>query len=168
MDVLRRLGAERPCDRLVERRARKEVLAADHVADPQVEVVDHRGEVVRRPPVRADERDPGEAERPLLVGLADRRACLAVPLGALALAERPFVPADSEPLELAQDLLLGPGHDAGGIGVVDPQDEGASVVVGEAAVGHGRERAAEVERPGRARGEAHPDAHDPPRPWRSS
>ena len=56
MDVLRRLGTERPGDRFVESRARQEVLAADDVRDPEVEVVDDRREVVRRTAVGANER----------------------------------------------------------------------------------------------------------------
>ena len=83
--------------------------------------------------------------------------CLDVPLGPLALPYRALVPRDAEPLQLAEDLLLGAGDLAGHVRVVDPQDEDAAVLVGEGAVGDGRERPADVQRPCRARCEAHPD-----------
>ena len=46
-----------------------------------------------------------------------------------------------------------------GVGVVDPQHERATVLVGEGAVGDGTERVAEVERAGRARREADANRH---------
>src|SRR4029077_17865608 len=44
-----------------------------------------------------------------------------------------------------------------GVGVVDPQQQRPTVLVGEAAVRDGRQRAAQVQRPGRARCEADTD-----------
>ena len=82
-------------------------------------------------------------------------ADLAVPLGALALQHRAFVPRDPEPLEVAQDRLLPAGDVARGIGVVDPQQH----PVAEPAVRDRAQRVAEVERARRARRKADSDGH---------
>ena len=77
MEVPRGLRAQRPRDRLVKRRVRKVILPADHVRDPEVGVVDHRGEVIGRRAVGAEQGRPTllrEPNRPLLaVGCADSR-----------------------------------------------------------------------------------------------
>ncbi len=109
VDVLGRLGPERARDLNLELRARQEVLAADDVCDPEVEIVDDGGELVGRPAVGADERGASEAQGALGVGGSDLARGLQMPLGSVALPERPLVPADPEPLEVAEDLLLGPG-----------------------------------------------------------
>ena len=92
VDVLGRLGPERAGDRLLELRARQEVLAADDVRDAEVEVVDDRGELVRRPPVGADERGALEAQGALGVrrpDLAARPPGAARPARSAAPAPRP-------------------------------------------------------------------------------
>ena len=157
MDVLGRLGAEGAGELDLEVGAREEVLAADDVRDPEVEVVDDGGELIGRPSVGAHERGVAEAQGALGVGGADTPRRLQVPVRALALPHRALVPGDPEPLEVAEDLLLGAGRGARDVGVVDPQDERAAALVREPAVDRGRQRAAEVQRPCRARREAHPD-----------
>jgi hypothetical protein len=62
---------------LVQLLVRPVVVPADDVRDPEVDVVDDRGEVVRRCPVLTDQRDPIEALRETSSGLA-------VPLETLA------------------------------------------------------------------------------------
>ena len=145
VDVLRWPGAQRLGQLAVQRLVRAVVVPADHVRDPELDVVDDAREVVRRGPVLAQERDPPEPvpSEPL--------RSRAVDLLAVALPERPLVPADAEPLEVAQDLLLAAGHVSRRVGVVDPQQE----VVAEVAVGDGAEGVPDVERPRRARCEAH-------------
>ena len=83
------------------------VGAADHVRDPEVDVVDDARELVRRRAVVAQERRTAESKRASAsgspIGAASRcRSC------ALALAHRPFVPADPEPLEVVEDRLAPP------------------------------------------------------------
>ena len=53
VDHLGQLASQRPGDALLHREVRPVVGAADDVRDPEVEVVGHRGELVRRRPVRA-------------------------------------------------------------------------------------------------------------------
>ena len=100
----------------VERLVRPVVVAADDVRDPEVDVVHDAREVVGRRAVLAHERDAVEA-------LAELRARLEVPFSPLALAHRPFVPGEPEPLEVAQQRLLPARHVARRIGVVDPQQQ---------------------------------------------
>ena len=157
MDVLRRLAAERADERRLQLRVRAMVGAADDVRDLEVEVVDCRGELVGRRAVGAQERRLAEAKRALGVGLADQVRRLAVAHVALALAQRPFVPADAEPLEVGDDRLGAALDVPRRIGVVDPQQEAAAVLVGEAPVRDRAQRAAEMQRPGRARREADSD-----------
>ena len=74
----------------------------------------------------------------------------------LALAHRPLVEVDAQPLQISEDpcfrALLGPR----GVRVVDSQDESAVLLVREMPVRDRRERAPEVKGTGRARGEANP------------
>jgi hypothetical protein len=120
------------------------VVPANDVRDPEVDVVDHAREVVRRRPVLADERRPVEA-------LAELRGRLDVPRSPLALAGRAFVPREPEPVEVFEQRLFPTRDVAGGVGVVDPQQQ----PVAERAVRDGAERVAHVQRAGRARSEAH-------------
>ena len=76
-------------------------------------------------------------------------------IDAIALPDRPVVPDDPEPLEVRHELLLPARHVPGRIGVVDPQQH----PVAAPPVGDGREGAADVQRAGRARGEADADVH---------
>ena len=124
---------------------------------PEVGVVHDRREVVRRAAVGTDERDAPEAEGPLVVALSDGERGLAVAVGPLALTDRPFVPAEPEPLEVGEDLRLRPGHLPRDVRVVDAEDEDAAALVGEATVGDRGEGTADVERAGRARREPHAD-----------
>ena len=73
----------------------------------QVEVVDDRGQLVRWPAVGADERRTLEAKGAFGIRSGDLAGGFDVPLPALALPHRALVPDDPEPVELAQDLLLG-------------------------------------------------------------
>src|SRR5262249_58568058 len=121
------------------------VEAAHDVRDPEVDVVDDRGKLVRRAAVRPQERDSVET-------LAELRTGFAVPLRALALAHRSLVPLEPEPAEVADDLLLPTGHVPGGVGVVDSQQH----PVPESPVRDRAEGVADVERAGRAGGETDP------------
>ena len=112
---------------------RKVILAADHVRDSEIDVVDHGREVIGRPAVRAKERRPAlfaEAKRPrVLEGCPGRRELLrgsSIELAALALPQGALVPLDAEPFEVAQYALLRVPFDAFGIGVVDSQHENAA------------------------------------------
>ena len=119
------------------------VVAAHDVRDPEVDVVHDACEVVGRRAVLAQKRHAVEA-------LAQLPARLDVAFPPLALAHRPLVPLDSEPLEVAQQLLLTAGHVARRVGVVDPEQQ----PVAEAAVGDRAERVPDVQRAGRAGSEA--------------
>ena len=133
------------------------VRAADHVRDPEVDLV-HRGrELVGRRAVRAKQRHAPEPHSALGVLAPDRARGLAVSVGALALAHGPFVPADAEPVQVAEDpagVLV-----ARRVGVVDPQQQRPAAFVREAAVRDGRQRVAEVERARRAGREANARCH---------
>ena len=61
VDVLGRFRAERLGQLSMKRLVRPVVVPADHVRDPEVDVVDHAREVIRRGPVLAEERDPPES-----------------------------------------------------------------------------------------------------------
>ena len=136
----------RRCSGLV----RPVVVAADDVRDPEVDVVDdasRAGTSASRP--RAASVIPLEAVAPP----SERRLRrLAVPVGALALAHRPLVPRDPEPLEVGEDRLLPARDVARRIGVVDPQQQPARRR--RAPVRDRAERVADVERARRARCEA--------------
>ena len=171
VDHLGQLAAERPRDPLVHLLVGPVVGAADDVGDAEIEIVGDRGELIGRGAVGAGERRPPEPDR--AVGIAHRagverlRGRLGVPLGALALPERAFLPADPEPAEIGEDRLLPAGHVALRVGVVDAQDEHAGVRIGIRAVGGGAEGVPEMERARRARREADADTHRanlPPRP----
>ena len=105
VDVLGRLGAERARQRRMERGVVEMVGAADHVRDPEVDVVHDGGELVRRPAVGAQKRRSpllAEPHRAVvlalgLAGLEHPRRDLGVALGPLALVHRPLVPGDPEP-----------------------------------------------------------------------
>ena len=139
---------------------------ADDVRDLELEIVDDGGELVGRASVGAQKRGAGarKPQRAVVVALgaaALERACgcRRVDLTALALSNRPFVELDVEPGEIAEDRLLATRDRSCRIRVVDPQQQRTSVRVREATVRDGRERVAEVQRAGRARGEADADGH---------
>ena len=133
------------------------VGAANDVRDLEVEIVDRRRELIGRRAVGTQQRQLPEPKRALRVGLADLVRRLAMPHEALALQQRALVPADAEPLEVGDDRLGAARDVPGRVGVVDPQQERAAALVGEVPVRDGAERAAEMQRPGRARREAHAD-----------
>jgi hypothetical protein len=126
------------------------ILPADDVRDAEVGVVHDAGEVVGGAAVGADERDPPEADGALAVLFPDRDRGLAMALGPFALPDGAFLEADPEPLEVGEDPLFRARHAPRCVRVVDAQDQHPAVLVREAPVGHGGERAAEVERAGRA------------------
>ena len=117
------------------------IRAADHVRDPEVDVVDDAREMKRRRAVAPPER---HALEELLETGRLRRGQVA--LGALALPHRALVPGDAEPAEVGDDRLLAARDVPRRVGVVDPQQQ----VVAEAAVRDGAQRVADVQRPGRA------------------
>ena len=96
--------AERAVQRRVQLLVRPVIGAADHVRDPEVDVVDHAREVERRRPVVAPQH---HAVEPLREPGGSRS--LEMPLGALALPNRPVVPVDAEPAEVVEDRLLAAG-----------------------------------------------------------
>ena len=145
MDVLGWLGAERPRQVSVELLVRPVVVPADDVRDSELDVVDDAGQLVRGRSVLAEERDLSEA-----IASEPIRG-LAVDVLPFTLAHRPLVPLDAEPLEIGSDRLLAARDVARRVRVVDSQQE----PVAEVAVRDGAQRVADVERPGRARCEAH-------------
>ena len=166
MDDLRQLAAERARDALLDLHVRAVVVPADDVRDPELEIVDDGGELIRRAPVGANERRAGAREPHGAVvvalgaaGLERARGGRGVRLTTLALSHRPFVELDLEPGEIAEDRLLAARDGARRIRVIDPQQQRAAVRVCEPAVGDGRERIAEMQRAGRARSEANADGH---------
>ena len=189
--VPRRLVPERPQDLNLLRGVRDVVVPTDHVRDRVVHVLHGRGEVVRRPAVRADDddvlellvreldapahrvlpaRDPvvghPEADRALVLV---RRSLRDEPSGELAAAihrvelegHRP-VPVDAEPGQRALDLLRGLLHLAARVGVLDPQQARARATARKEPVEEERVDAADMEKPGRGRGHADADAHRAP------
>ena len=162
MDHLGQLAPERPRDPLLHLFVRPVVGAADDVGDPEVEIVDNRCELVGRGAVRPRKRRPRKPDRAVHVTdracLESERRRLGVTLCPFALPDRPLLPGDAEPAEVAQNRLLAAGNGALGVGVVDAQHEDPAVLVRERPVGDGAERVAEVERPGRARREADANA----------
>ena len=155
VDVLRRLGPERANERGLELRVRAVVGAADDLRDLEVGVVDRRRELIRRRAIRPQERRLPEAQRSLGIGLADLVRCFPVAHVALALSHGAFVEAQAEPLEVGQDRLGAAFDIASRIGVVDPKQEDAAVLIGVRAVGDCTQRVAEMERTGRTGCEAH-------------
>ena len=144
MEVLGRGRPESLVQAPVDGLVRPVVVAADHVGDAEVAVVDHAGELVGGGAVLADERDAVEPRHPELL----RR--FTVSLATLRLANRPLVPLHAQPLQVVENRLLAARHVSGRVGVVDPKQQ----PVAEAAVGDGRQRVPDVQRPGRARREA--------------
>ena len=161
VDVLGRVRAEREGDRPVQRGVRQVILPANDMRDLEVEIVDDGRQVVRDPPVGAYESRPplfAKAQRARVVVGGSRLeqtlgSRLVEPI-ALALPYGALFPADSEPLEIAEDSGLRFTFDPGRIRVVDPEDEHAVTLVCEASIRNRGESPAEVQRPGRARGEA--------------
>ena len=72
--------------------------------------------------------------------------------GALALPVL-LVPTHAEPGQILADRPLKVGARALAVGVVEAEDEAARLLAGEEPVDHGRARVAQMEQPGRARGE---------------
>ena len=144
MEVLGRGCPESLVQAPVNGLVRAVIVAADHMGDAEIAVVDHAGELVGGGAVLAYERDALEPRHPELV----RR--FTVSLTTLRLANRPLVPLHAQPLQVAENRLLAARHVPGRVCVVDPQQQ----PVAEAAVGEGRQRVPDVQRPGRARCEA--------------
>ena len=138
------------------------IRAADDVRDAEVEVVGHRRELIGGAAVGSQQRQTvsrSDRRRPLRRTVSLRASATPSKAGALALADGPLVPGDAEPFEIGQDRLLPALDRPGGIGVVDPQDEGAAALVGEAPVGDRGEGVSQVQRPGQAGREPDTDAH---------
>jgi len=143
VDVLGRLRPEGLVQPPVEFLVRPVVVAAHDVRDPEVAVVDDRGEVVGGRAVVTPEHHSFEA-------LRQRRAGLAVPRRAFARPNRPLVPFEPEPREVTEDRLFPTGNVASRVRVVDPQQH----PVAEGAIRQRAERVADVQRARRARREA--------------
>ncbi len=172
------LGAERAQDLDLLRRVRDVVVAADHVGDAVVHVLDGRGEVVGRPAVRADDDDVLE----LLVRELDPAADGVLPAGhalvghaeadralvlvGLALGDQPVgelagachrvelegnwtVPVDPQPPKRALDLLDRRGHFPARVGVLDAEQALAAAAAREQPVEEERAHPADVQKPGR-------------------
>ena len=118
---------------------------ADHVRDLEVDVVDRARELVGGRPVRPQQCHATEPERAFRVRLADLMGGLAVADEAAALVHRAFVPAHADPLEVSGDRAGAVVDVARRVGVVDPEQHRAATLVGEAAVGDGAQRVAEME-----------------------
>jgi len=84
------------------------------------------------------------------LGQARGARSLQVPFGPLALPDGTLVPLDPEPAKVVEDPVLTAREIPRRVGVVDPQEQ----VLSEAAIRHGAERIADVQRSGRARCEA--------------
>ena len=153
-------GAQRPEGGFVQRPVGQVVVAADDVGDRVIGVVDNACPVVGRAAIGADDDERADA----LAGQHQRAVaelharCRArrrpVPLGAIALAERPLVPADAQPAQVVNDRLLAAADRPGRVRVVDPQEHRSLLRAGEEQVGERRQGAAQVQRPGGAGGEA--------------
>src|SRR5947208_13990093 len=100
MDVFGRLGPEGLGEGAVQSLVRPVVVAADDVRDLELDVVDDAGELIRGRSVFAQQRRAAEAVA------SEAIRCLAVDVLAFALADRPFVPLHTDPLEVAQALVL--------------------------------------------------------------
>jgi hypothetical protein len=165
------------------------VLAADHVRDLRVGVVERRGEVIRRPSVRTQEHEVLELLVRVLDAALDRvvpdgralvghaEADCAVVLVGVALGEQPAagllvareaveleleraVPVEPEPAERALDLLDGLLDLAARVRILDAQAELAARVTREEPVEERRADAADVEQPRRAGRKTDADVHD--------
>ena len=98
-------------------------------------------------------------------GLHELQGILEIDLAALALAiggmgptdADALVDLDSAPAERFHDVLLGAGYETLGIGVFDAQDHRAAVLACEEVVIQCRADAADVQRPGGAGCETHPN-----------
>ena len=136
---------------------------AEHLRDPEREVVGDGRELVRRGPVRAEEGRSLEPDRTVASRIAPFSSARAGRRGVESARslwpQRALVPADPEPVEVRQDRVLAPADGARGIRVVDAQNEHAASLVREPPVGDGGQRIADVERPRRAGREADADAH---------
>ena len=86
----------------MERLVRPVVVPADHVRDPEVDVVHHARQVIGGRAVLANEGRAVEA-------LAELRGGLELAFAAVALPDGSLLPLEPEPLEVAQQLLLPPG-----------------------------------------------------------
>ncbi len=174
MGVDRDLRPERLQEPDLLGRVRDVVVAADHVRDPVLHVLERRGEVVGRPAVRADEHDvldrlvrhldmaaddvvPGgrpfvrhpEADRAFVdvrLALVDEPLRdLAAALHRVQLEADVAVPVEAEPAQRALDLLDGLGHLAARVRVLDPQEDLAAVLTSEQPVEEEGAHAADVE-----------------------
>src|SRR5581483_3984591 len=144
---VRRLRPEGSVECGVQLFVRPVVRPPDHVGDVEVGVVDDAREVEPRRAVVPPQHHAHEALRQA------RGAChLEMSGRSLALPHRAGVPFDPEPAQIVEDRLLAAGDVPRGVRVVDPQQQ----PVAEPPVGDGAQRVADVQRPGRARGE--PDA----------
>ena len=186
--VDRQLVAERSQDLDLLRRVRDVVVAADHVRDRVVHVLDGRGEVVGRAAVRADEHDVlellvreldpaphrvfparhtlvghAEADRAfVLVGLALRDELvgeLSRPRHRVELERDRAVPVDPEPLQRALDLVDRLGHLAARVGVLDAEQALAALAAREQPVEEERAHPADVQEAGRRGRHSDPDGH---------
>ena len=183
------LGTERAQHVDLLRGVRDVVVAPDDVRDPVDPVLERRGEVVRRSPVRADEDEILELGVRHLDPTLDRvvplrRALVrhADPDRSLVLVRRPLghqppslllralhhvelerrlpVPVDPEPLERALDLIDRLGDLAARVGVLDAEEAFASLPAREEPVEEERPHAADVEEPRRGGGHANADGHE--------
>ena len=77
--------------------------------------------------------------------------------GGLARDLGPFVPAEPEPVQPVEDVLLERDRVAGLVGVLEAEHERPAGVPGVEVVEQGGARGADVERPGRTRSDAHAD-----------
>ena len=92
--------------------------------------------------------------------LEQRLQRLRVALGALALEDRPLVPVELQPAQRAEDLLDVLRRGALSIGVLDPEDQLATLVAGKQPVEQSGARTADVQHACGRRREANP--HNPP------
>ena len=109
MDDHGQVRAQRSGDPGLDRKVRPVVVPADHVRDTELEVVDHRRELVGRGAVRAQQCRSGRAQPHgavlVALGAAGRQrplGCLRVERTPLALPQRPLVERDLEPREVVR------------------------------------------------------------------
>ncbi len=112
VNELRRLDSQRPGGGHVQRHVRQVIVAADHVGDAEVGVVDHARPVIGGAAVGAQDHKRRHTLAAQLDGaVADAGAGglsggFAVAIEALALAHRALVPAETEPTQIVQDSRL--------------------------------------------------------------
>ena len=186
--VYGRLPSERGEHGQLFRRVGDVVVTADHVRHAVDPVVDRVREVVRRPPVGADEhpvlellcREHDAAFDRVLPGdhalvwhaQPDRAVVLVCrplvdqspglcqcPVRPVELEARQPVPLDPEPAQRALDLRRRLGDLARGVRVLDPEQALTTVAAREEPVEEERPDAADVEEPRRRGGHADADAH---------